>query len=168
MQKSTVVAERGDQTELYWAYSAPQSRHPAIVFVHGHQLPGKVALFDSELAGLVLSSGNYDIDATYRQLDESILKQNIRRETGGASKQALRSRSVVHHDRTIRVPTMIMHGRDDDIAPLAYAVQLTERMKAVNTPVMTRFMSQTGHHIPFEKRYQTLFEFLKSLQLPGE
>ncbi len=131
----------------------------------GAVVSSRAAVDDARLAGLVLRAGIYDMVDAYERLDPSVplfagIRSNIDRESGGTL-EALRDRSVLHAAEPIRVPTMILHGEDDDRAPVAKARALAEALEDAGTPVELLVYPEVGHRIPLELEESALERFLQ-------
>ena len=122
-------------------------------YSRGATVAAVVATRDTELAGLILGAGTYDLVARYADAGEgrfdARIKANIAKEAG-TSEAALRARSALLAEAPIRVPTLILHGEDDENCPPDQARRLAERLRAAETKVTLKLFAGVGHGIPSE------------------
>ena len=122
-----------------------------------------VATRDSELAGLALGAGAYDVGDQYARLEGNTelegLVQNIERESG-ATEEAFRERSALGQGAKIKVPTLILHGEDDGTCPVDHAKDLAAEIEAAGGDVELVLFPETGHNIPFRPRNAALYAFV--------
>ncbi len=119
----------------------------------GAVVAGLVAARDHELAGLVLISGPYDLVKAYAKLRAGLpnlagIVDNMERETGGASEEALRARSVLSVADRIRTPTLILSGSLDDRTDPMDARALANELKGHGVFAKTVIYPTFGHVLP--------------------
>ena len=128
-------------------------------YSRGAIVAGMVAARDARLAAVILGAGMYDLERDYptglRGLDD-----NLRRETKGASKAALRARSAFQHADRIKAAVLLLHGADDDRFRPDTARRLAERLRAHGVPVTLKIFPRVGHSIPIRMRYRHVYAFL--------
>lgn len=136
-------------------------------YSRGAIVASMVATRDHRLAGLVLGGGVYDLaDAHARLPAGSVLGDNIARESG-ATPEAFRARSSLLHAESIRAPTLILHGEDDDVGPVDQARAMAQKLAAAGVQVTLEVFPATGHHIPLGPRNQALYRFLAQIVVSG-
>ncbi len=137
----------------------------------GAVVSGIVATQDHRLAGLVLSSGEYDLLDTFLGYGnghpiQSGIKHNIILESGG-SEAALKARSVLHAKEAIRAPTLILHGADDINTSATHARALGKRLRQAGTEVVEVIYPGTAHRLDAELASQDLEDFLDRFRATG-
>ena len=124
---------------------------PARIVLYGYSrgaiASAMVATRDTMLRALVLGAGVYDLEALYRGAAPGI-RWTIEQEAG-ATAEAFSARSALRHADRIRTPTLILHGRHDNRAPVAQAEELAEALSDAGTTVSLRLFD-CGHQIPPE------------------
>jgi dipeptidyl aminopeptidase/acylaminoacyl peptidase len=118
----------------------------------GAIVAGMVAAREPALAALILIAGPYDLVREYEALksattDAAGIPKIIERETGGASNEALRARSVLYVASQIKIPTLIMNGEKDDRTDPTIATQLGEEINAAGGDARTIIVPGAGHLI---------------------
>ena len=97
-----------------------------------------VATRDSDLAGLVLGGGSYDMERALAGMEDTPNNVNLKRnyqQEAGTSRQAHLERSALLASESIRVPTLILHGELDPTSPVDQARELAARIRETGTPV---------------------------------
>lgn len=106
-----------------------------------------VATEDAGLRALILGAGVYDLEAAYEIASPGI-RWAIEQEAGATS-EAFAARSALRHADKIRAEVLLLHGRDDDRAPVAQAEQFAEALEDAGTAVSLHLFD-CGHRIPHE------------------
>lgn len=158
-----------------------QAVHAAIAYLRSHPRvdPERIALFghsrgaivssvvaveDDRLAAVILRGGIYDMADAYDRLDPSEfvgagIRANIEKESG-ATPEAFHDRSALLRGEISRVPTLFLHGEDDDRSPIDQVRALAERLASVGTPVEVRLFRGEGHRVPARWRRAPVERFL--------
>ncbi len=130
----------------------------------GAVVAAMVAAQDDQLAAAVLISGLYDVSWVLHNADKSPLNkriaENLKKETGGASEQALKERSALYAADKIKVPTLILNGAEDDRTDPEISRQFAARISAHGTPAEVVIYPEYGHSIPSEERSKVVVPFL--------
>lgn len=117
----------------------------------GAVVAGMVASREPTLAALVLVSGPYDLVREYEAMKAkpSLRKivDNIEQETGGATNEALRARSVLYAVDGIKAPTLILNGEKDDRTDPEAARVLAEELRARGVDAKAVIYPNAGHKL---------------------
>jgi dipeptidyl aminopeptidase/acylaminoacyl peptidase len=128
----------------------------------GAVLAALTATQDTKLAGVILRSGLYDFTDAYKNYSWfNPIKWTMLWEIGWSHEVSLRERSAIFYADKIKSPLLILHGRDDDRAPLKYATMLTDKVKKSGIPV-TLVVLDAEHIINKEKISNYMENFLVS------
>jgi dipeptidyl aminopeptidase/acylaminoacyl peptidase len=160
------VSQEAVRTAVEAVRALPEVRHAGVV-LYGHSrgavTASMVALLDPDLAGVVLGGGVYDMATAYEELPEdSGIRANIDAETGGTA-PAFVQRSALLAEGVSTVPTLILHGEVDQVAPVAGARRLAERLRGAGTPVELVIFPELGHRLPWEEKKPAVLRFLARL-----
>jgi dipeptidyl aminopeptidase/acylaminoacyl peptidase len=117
----------------------------------------------ADLRAVILSSGVYDLEAAFENSPQG-LRQAIETEAG-LSTEAFWARSALQHVHKIRAETMILHGRQDDRAPVAQAELLSQALADAGRAVTLQTF-ECGHRIPGEDLRAALRPFLQRIFAP--
>jgi len=112
-------------------------------------------LFD----GIILQAGAYDFDRFYKKIQDSILKNNIRKEAGISVKAFKERSSLKTLDRYVG-PLLILYGKQDQ-ADSMQARLLYERRKRAGLPVMIKTYPNEFHRIPLAKIEPAIKKFVE-------
>jgi dipeptidyl aminopeptidase/acylaminoacyl peptidase len=116
-----------------------------------------VAADELDLRAVILVSGTYDLAAAFptgnRGLDANIAAE------AGTTAAALAARSALPRAQAMRAATLILHGRNDDRAPVAQAEQLAAALARHGVPVRLKLFD-AGHMIPIPQQWQEIEPFL--------
>jgi len=119
---------------------------------------------DSSLAAVVLISGTYDLVNAYptglKGLDKNIMEE------AGISKEDLIARSAIYHVNSIKSPTLILHGANDQRLDPKYAKSFAEKLIANKVPVRVKIFENTEHIIPIKLRNTEISPFLNKYMGP--
>lgn len=112
----------------------------------------------------VLQSGVYDMEWEYAW--EHIIpgiKDNIEKETDGASQEALRARSAVVGARTITADVLLLHGEKDENISVAQARLLDDALTRHGIAHTTHIFQDRDHYLSRDKtiRRGIIIPFLK-------
>ena len=107
-----------------------------------------VASQEPMLGGVVLVAGTYDLRSAYERTLPGI-RANIEAEAG-ITTEAFAARSALFQAHKIKAKTCILHGRQDERAPVDQAIRFAEIVKQ-NAPV-TLSLFDCGHFVPFPLR----------------
>lgn len=138
---------------------------PERIVLYGHSrgaiTSSMVALDDPRLAAVVLSGGIYDLAAARAAYPEDAgIRRNLEREAG-VTREAFRARSPLLAERTSSVPTLLLHGARDEIAPPDDARRLAERLEAAGTPVELVLFPDHAHRLPWTDTRPIVLRFLE-------
>lgn len=122
-----------------------------------------VAAEDSDLRALILSSGVYDLKAVFETSSRG-LQQVIKMESG-LSDEAFLARSALHHADRVRSETLILHGRQDDRAPVAQAEAFSHALSDAGVAVTFKVF-ECGHRIPRDDSRGVVRAFLRKVLDP--
>ena len=106
-----------------------------------------VATEDADLRAVILGAGVYDLEAAYETASPGI-RWAIEQEAGTTS-EAFAARSALRLADKIQAETLLLHGRQDDRAPVEQAEQLAEALSDAGTAVSLHLFD-CGHRIPNE------------------
>jgi dipeptidyl aminopeptidase/acylaminoacyl peptidase len=126
----------------------------------GAVVASMVAAQDPKLAGVVLLSGIYDLRALYERDKNSGSMQTFTQEVPGASAADFAARSALLHVGEIKVPTLILSGGKDPIAPPEQASAFAKALLAAGVEVELRTFPAAGHQIPALERAPIIIAFL--------
>lgn len=152
---------------------AALQEHPNVipdrVILHGRSrgavASSMVATRDLGVAGVVLESGVYDLKSEYvdlltRQKDpHHYIAANIELEAG-ITDEAFTARSVLLTDRSIAVPTLIIHGTEDGNVPPTHAVRLNEHLQQRGGVSQLVLFDGEGHHVAPAKTAPVIEAFI--------
>jgi dipeptidyl aminopeptidase/acylaminoacyl peptidase len=116
-----------------------------------------------DLGAIILSSGVYDLKTAYESSSNGI-RQAIQSEAG-LSSEAFLARSALHHAHKISSSTLILHGNQDDRAPVSQATIFAEALSHAGVPV-TLSLFECGHRIPRNYSQRALRPFLERIFNP--
>jgi dipeptidyl aminopeptidase/acylaminoacyl peptidase len=121
------------------------------------------------LAAVVLTGGVYDLESLYRETCEGTLNSLTSMIPGSScwsfehqmrlTDADFARRSALTAGRSIKVPILILHGLQDDRAPVAQARAFAAALEKSGAPVQ-RKLFDTGHRIPRALRAPVIGEFL--------
>lgn len=117
-----------------------------------------------DLGGLILSSGVYDLKAAF-DCSSNGVRQAIQYEAGLSSEDFL-ARSALHHVDKARTKTLILHGKQDDRAPVSQAEMFAEALSGAGVQA-TLSLFECGHRIPREFSTDVISAFLKGILNPS-
>ncbi|WP_226886810.1 alpha/beta hydrolase family protein [Nisaea nitritireducens] len=117
-----------------------------------------------DLEALILSSGVYDLKAAFDSSSGGV-RQAIQNEAG-LSNEAFLARSALYHTHKIHSNILILHGRQDDRAPVSQAEIFAETLSDAGVPV-TLSLFECGHRIPLEYSQGVLRPFLEQIFAPS-
>lgn len=120
---------------------------------------GQLVVRGLPVSAAILQSGVYDLERFYESPEcVGRLRENIERETGGASRDALRGRSAVHVIESVTARTLVLHGADDSVEQAeALAARLSERGASCEL----RVVEDTGHALGFGAIESFVLPFLQ-------
>ena len=82
----------------------------------------------------------------------------------GQDEKTLRERSPAYRANEIKVPVLLIHGKDDYIAPIAQFDRMKDALEAAGNPPQTLLKTNEGHGFYGEENtaelYKTLVEFM--------
>jgi dipeptidyl aminopeptidase/acylaminoacyl peptidase len=107
--------------------------------------------------GAVLYSGAYDLDMLYRETS-SVWVRKLLNPNGDANPKLLK---LLGEKSTWRVPTLILHGRQDKWIPVSQAFLLRDRLKAAGTPHRLLLYPDHGHFLPRASIREQTVKFFK-------
>ncbi|WP_250959104.1 prolyl oligopeptidase family serine peptidase [Rhizobium sp. CG5] len=107
-----------------------------------------VATQEPTLGGVILVAGMYDLETTYETTLPGI-RSNIESEAG-TTKEAFAIRSALLQADRIRAEAYILHGRQDERAPVEQAIRFAEIVK--RNAVVALSLFDCGHFVPFPLR----------------
>jgi dipeptidyl aminopeptidase/acylaminoacyl peptidase len=112
---------------------------------------------EPDLKALILVSGTYDLGAAMPKTPaglKEIIGQEIGTDFGPLSQRSVRAKA-----EGIRAKTLILHGRNDERAPLEQAEDLAKLLEKQSTPVVLKII-ETGHVIPIADQWREINPFL--------
>lgn len=140
-------------TALAFLREQPNVRQDRVLlygYSRGAMVAAMVATKDTELAGVILGAGSYDLGARYELFGDNRLdrdmKANVEQEAG-SSEEAFAARSALLAEEPILVPSLILHGEDDKNCPVEQARELAEQLEAAGTKHRFLLFPKTGHGI---------------------
>lgn len=147
--------------------------HPSVipdrVILHGRSrgavASSVAATRDLGIAGVVLESGVYDLKSEHADLlarqkePHHYIAANIELEAG-ITDDAFIARSVLLTDRSIPVPTLIIHGAEDGNVPATHAVRLNEHLERRGGDSQLVLYEGEGHHVAPEKTAPVIEAFI--------
>jgi dipeptidyl aminopeptidase/acylaminoacyl peptidase len=107
---------------------------------------------EHRLAGAVLISGAYDLQALYDAGFGGLSKLNLWSEAGPTSARVFADRSAFAHLEEIHVPLLILHGERDGQIPVAQATSFAEALRTRSRDVELHVFAGEGHPVPYGKR----------------
>mgnify|MGYP003353289758 CR=1 FL=1 len=124
----------------------------------------------SELAGIVLVSGFYDLGATYQKWkvetetpEAQALASALEHETvmsdAGPLELVFSERSVLPY-AGIRCPVLVLQGAKDPLSISFQAEELVKKLNARNVQAKAIIYPEAGHRIPAEAREREIEPFL--------
>ncbi len=148
-------------------------RNPATrnhqVFLHGRSrgavASSMAATRAPGLAGVILESGIYDLQAAYDGLlDKGVepflsIAANIQREAG-ITEQAFADRSLLLGDAGIPAPVLLLHGTDDQSTPVSHAERLHRHLVDRGGAVRLVKFEGAGHKVPVAQTAPEISAFL--------
>lgn len=116
------------------------------------------------LAGVVLRSGLYNFVDWYKAAPwYDSVKLTMLWELGWPSTDELKERSVLLSALTIKAPVLMLHGEQDERAPVQYAKDLATKIKSENGSVeLHTFDSE--HIVPQDKVRELMTTFLDKVK----
>lgn len=106
------------------------------------------ALYPTLFSSVVLQAGAYDLEKDYNWESKSAeIKENMSLETEGASKEALRSRSLIHVVEKVEVPALVLHGKKDESISVGQAYDLQKRLEELKKESELVTFQEKGHHL---------------------
>jgi len=142
---------------------------PDRVFLHGRSrgavASSMVALEDVGIAGVILESGVYDMKSEYENLLTKntepyiYIAANIELEAGKTD-EVFADRSVLLGDRSIPVPSLIIHGTEDPNTPVTQAIRLEEHLRTRGSDVQLAIFDGGPHHVPAEQTAPIIEAFI--------
>jgi len=140
---------------------------PGRIVLHGLSrgavVAAMVASDDTNLLGLILVAGNYDLAATYQTAMPG-LRRAIEREMA-VTDSDFSDRSPLRHAHKIRSETLIIHGRQDDRAPFKQAEKMAGALADASVSVCLQAFD-CGHRIPQEYSRAAMRPFLQRMFRP--
>jgi len=116
------------------------------------------------LRALILSSGVYDLRDAYERSSRG-LQQTIKTESG-ATDRAFSDRSALHHAQQITAETLLLHGVNDDRAPVDQAERFSAALAEAGAPVSLHRLD-AGHRLAGEQVMPILKDFLTRIFRPA-
>ena len=139
------------------------------VFLHGRSrgavASSVVATQNTGIAGVILESGVYDMKSEYENLLQKnsepyiYIAANIELEAGKTDEVFI-DRSVLLTDRSIPVPTLVIHGTEDPNTPVEHAVRLEEHLRIRGGDVQLELYQNEEHHVPAERTAPVIEAFI--------
>jgi dipeptidyl aminopeptidase/acylaminoacyl peptidase len=127
----------------------------------GAVVASMIATQDTQLAGIILKSGIYDLSSAYRSYPwYSMIKLNIIWELGFFNDTKLRDRSAINFVDRIHSPMLIIHGSNDDRASLEGAKLFVEAAKEKGLSVNLKILN-SEHVIPMSIIQGDMEAFMK-------
>jgi len=128
-----------------------------------------VATRDSQIAALVLISGEYDfsdykLDAL--TLNNVQLELELGREAEDR-REALQERSALFCSEQIKSPSLILNGGKDDRTNPDHAKAFAQRIQENGTFARAIIYSDFGHNIPVQERDKEINSFLEKWVMPS-
>tara|TARA_E500000318_G_scaffold32251_1_gene32044 strand:- start:291 stop:1043 length:753 start_codon:yes stop_codon:yes gene_type:complete len=137
---------------------------PGRIVLYGHSrgaiASAMVATQVPDLGAVILSGGVYDFKAAFDSSSSGV-RQAIQYEAG-LSSEAFLARSALYHTHEIRSKILILHGRQDDRAPVSQAEIFAESLSDAEVPV-TLSLFECGHSIPREYLRGVLRPYLEQI-----
>jgi dipeptidyl aminopeptidase/acylaminoacyl peptidase len=135
------------------------------MFVYGGSrgavVASMVAAQDSQLSGVILKSGVYDfVQWSKSRPWYDMIRLTMIWETGWLSEDKLRERSAIFLADKIKSPVLIIHGVQDDRAPLELAEQFSNAInKSGGHAELAKI--ESGHVIPMPQIDDLMASFMK-------
>jgi dipeptidyl aminopeptidase/acylaminoacyl peptidase len=129
---------------------------------YGATVGAQVLLAHPHFDAAVLQSGLYDLEWAYRSLlVKEDVKEKISIATGGLDEE-LHARSFTKLlDASYKTPTLLLHGEEDDRAPLVQATALSQKLKSLHTPTELYTFPETNHYLGANIRDKVTVPFLR-------
>ncbi|HXV79502.1 MAG TPA: prolyl oligopeptidase family serine peptidase [Candidatus Binatia bacterium] len=113
--------------------------------------------------GVVLYSGAYDIDKLYRETS-SLWVRKLINPNGDANPKLL---NLLDQGSRWQVPTLILHGGQDQLIPVNQALLLRDRLQTLGTPHRLVIYPENGHFLPRRSVREQTLNFLKETAPPA-
>ena len=137
------------------------------VFFYGVSRGATVAaamLNDVEnVSGAVLYSGAYDLGRLYRETPSFWVRKMLN-PNGDAIPKLL---NLLGEGSRWRVPTLILHGEQDNLIPVNQSLLLRDQLKATGTYHRLELYPDHGHFLPRAKVREQTVNFLKGIGTPA-
>ncbi|WP_444958340.1 alpha/beta hydrolase family protein [Microbulbifer sp. ZKSA002] len=110
--------------------------------------------------------GVYDLEMMYTKGDIKRRDRGVAylKKTLSKDKDFLKVNSPVHNAGKLNLPVFLIHGEEDERAPIEHAEMLVKEFRKENKPIKTLFVKNEGHGFYTEenrmKLYTELLEFL--------
>lgn len=132
----------------------------------GALVAGLLAAHDPSIAGLVLISGTYDLQAYVNDASSGLARQSIihtlNEETGGTP-AALAARSVLAVAGSLKMPVLILNGARDDRAMPDQGKALADAINQNGGQARVIIYPEFGHNIPVAARNKDIAPFLANV-----
>ena len=129
---------------------------------YGATVGSKLLLSYPHFSAAVIQSGLYDLVWGYKSLlIKNDLKEKLLIATGGFHEELLARSFTRLVDDSYMVPTLLLHGEDDERAPLAQARALFSILKKNGTPVDFFMFPKRNHYLGPKIRDERTLPFLK-------
>ena len=143
------------------------------VYLHGRSrgamASSMAATRELGVAGVILESGVYDLEAEYERLRSLktepyiYIAANIEREAG-TSAAAFRERSLLLNDLSISAPVLLLQGADDRNTPIAQAIDLRRHLRDRGANVRLVAFPDEGHGIDPAKATAAIESFIEDVR----
>lgn len=131
----------------------------------GALVAGLIAAHDPSIGGIVLISGEYDLEEYANHPKSPIAAEivaTMKSETGGAE-SALRERSLLYSAQNIRAAALILNGARDDRTDPEQAKRLAAAINAHGGHARVIMYPAYSHQIPVEARNKDVEPFIEQV-----
>ncbi len=143
------------------------ARIGAFGYSRGALAVASLAAEDPLLAAVVLGGGIYDFSSAYESIELAGIRAKMESEAG-LDPDAVAARSPLQRASRMRAPTLILHGEDDQNAPVAQAHALHQALQDAGTPIELQVFPQHGHALPMGELAARMTAFLGRYLAPRE
>lgn len=156
---------------IQWSVSQKLT-DPARICTYGGSFGGYSAVQLATLAPELIAcavgvAGVYDLPGLLEEGDlaEDVWAKRVLEAYLGRDEGALRSASPVHRVDRLRAPVLLVHGEEDQRAPIAQAKAMCAALKAAGKSCETFFVAGEGHGFRVEAhRYEAMSRVLDFVQ----
>jgi dipeptidyl aminopeptidase/acylaminoacyl peptidase len=115
------------------------------------------------VSGAVLYAGAYDLGRLYRETPSFWVRKMLN-PNGDTSPKLL---NLFNEGSQWRVPTLILHGEQDNLVPVNQSLLLRDQLRAARTYHRLELFPDHGHFLPRAKVREQAVNFLKEIAAPA-